>query len=222
MENLKSIKKYNIFKGLEENEITSMLRCFSLRTLNIKKDSNFIMKGDRISYLYIIDSGCAVDSILDEDGNSIMYNEYFDGDIIGLRAYQNGRKTFPYDVYAKTDLKIYQVDAFRFLNPCQNFCPRHTKVFMNVMSQLSKQGSRYMFRIKDMTKKTTKEKLMSYLSTQKLINKSNEFDIPYTHQELALYLGVERSALSKELSFLQKQGLISYKGKHYIIYYDNK
>jgi CRP-like cAMP-binding protein len=64
---------------------------------------------------------------------------------------------------------------------------------------------------------STKEKVMCYLSNMRASVKSSKFDIPYNRQELANYLGVERSALSKELSNLQKQGYITFHKNHFTI-----
>lgn len=61
-----------------------------------------------------------------------------------------------------------------------------------------------------MAKKTIREKVLAYLSSQALVNNSKIFNIPYNRNQLAEYLGVDRSALSSELSKMQKDGLISY------------
>ena len=60
-----------------------------------------------------------------------------------------------------------------------------------------------------MSRKTTREKLLSYLSQQALLRGSREFEIPYNRQELADYLGVDRSALSNELSKLRRDGMLA-------------
>lgn len=218
MENIKSIKKYDIFSGLEESEISALLRCFSARSMTIPKNTIFIHRGEKISYFYIITQGIAKNNMFDENGNPSSTFEFKETDIIGLDIYKSGKKTFPFDVLAKTDMKILLVDAFRFINPCQNFCARHTKVLINAMGALSRQNASLLSRLTSISKTKTKDKILAYLNEQRINFKSNEFDIPYTHQELANFLGVERSALSKELSLLQKDGIITYHQKHYIIH----
>ena len=68
-----------------------------------------------------------------------------------------------------------------------------------------------------MGKRTTREKLMSYLSAQAMKSGKNEFDIPFDRQQLADYLCVERAAMSAELSRLQKQGLLTTNKNHFIL-----
>jgi CRP-like cAMP-binding protein len=67
------------------------------------------------------------------------------------------------------------------------------------------------------TKRTTKEKLLSYLMDQLRHKNSNMFNIPFNRQELADYLSVERSALSAEMSKLKASGIINYKKNHFEI-----
>jgi CRP-like cAMP-binding protein len=67
-------------------------------------------------------------------------------------------------------------------------------------------------KIRYMSQKTTKEKLMSYLLDQAKQHRSSEFTIPFDRQALADYLGVERSAMSAEISKLKRSGHIDTKG----------
>lgn len=66
-----------------------------------------------------------------------------------------------------------------------------------------------------MSKRTTREKLLSYLSSESIRQGSLSFDIPYDRQQLADYLCVERAAMSEELSKLQKEGLLTTRKNHF-------
>ena len=217
MENLKAIKKLNLFKNLEENEITALLRCFSLKILNFKAKKKIVSRQDRIENIYIIISGSARETWFSEDGDITTSIDYREGDIIGLDYASGARKTFSNDIFVLEDLMVVALDSFRFFNPCNNFCPRHTKVINNAFGYLAKQHSKLLNRVKELTMPTTKAKIMCYLANVRAYVKSNSFDIPYNRQELADYLGVERSALSKELSELQKKGIITFHKNHFEI-----
>ena len=217
MEKLKTIKKYNIFKNLDDQDILAMLRCFNARITTYKKDKHVITSGERINFLYLILSGSVRETLVDTKGNINTYIDYKEGDIIGLGYAANAYKTFYSDMIALEDTTILLVDSFRFLNPCQNYCPRHTKVINNSFAALAKQNIKLINRIKELTMSSTKEKVMCYLSNMRASVKSSKFDIPYNRQELANYLGVERTALSKELSALQKDGIIKFQKNHFEI-----
>lgn len=217
MENLKTIKKIYLFKNLEETEITALLRCLSVRFINFKQRKKIASRLDKIENLYIVLSGSVRESWYSEDGDLITSIDYREGDIIGLEYVSGTRKTFSGEIVALEDTSVMGVDSFRFLNPCNNFCPRHTKLINNAFSYLAKQNIKLLNRIKEITMPTTKQKVMCYLTNIRSTVKSNSFDIPYNRQELADYLGVERSALSKELSDLQKEGYITYHKNHFEI-----
>ena len=87
---------------------------------------------------------------------------------------------------------------------------------------LSNNNDAFLNRIKELTMPTTKEKVMCYLNNIRSAIKSTSFNIPYNRQELADYLGVERSALSKELSELQKAGYITFHKNHFELKKDIK
>ena len=217
MENLKTIKKYHLFKNLEDTEISALLRCFNARIAVFKSKKTIVEQGERINYLHMILSGKARDTWYDSDGNVNTYIDYNVGDIIGLEHISSNSKTFNSTIVAIEDTTLLMLDSFRFTNPCQNFCPRHTKILNRAYTLLSKQNQQLLNRIKELSMPSTKKKVMCYLNNIKQFNKSNEFDIPYNREELANYLGVERSALSKELSDLQKQGFITYHKNHFKI-----
>lgn len=217
MENLKAIKKIYLFKNLEDNEITALLRCFSVRIVDFRQRKKIASRLDKINNLYIILSGAAREMWFNDEGEITTYIDYHEGDIIGLEYVSVGRKTFSSEIVAISDLQVVALDSFRFINPCNNFCPRHTKVINNAFSYLAKQNMKLQNRIKELSMPTTKKKVMCYLQNIRSSLKTNVFDIPYNRQELADYLGVERSALSKELSDLQKEGFIKYHKNHFEI-----
>lgn len=217
MENLKTIKKYDLFKNFEENEISALLRCFNARIVVFKNKKAIVEAGQKINYVYMVLSGKARDTWYDQDGNVNTYVDYGANDIIGLEHIANNNKTFSSTILAIEETTILMIDSFRFINPCQNNCPRHSKMLNRAYTLLSKQNQKLLNRIKELSMPSTKKKVMCYLNNMKQLHKSNEFDIPYNREELANYLGVERSALSKELSDLQKQGLITYHKSHFKI-----
>nr|WP_242945935.1 Crp/Fnr family transcriptional regulator [Clostridium sp. DSM 8431] len=95
--------------------------------------------------------------------------------------------------------------------------PTHNKLVKNLVNVLVKKAFNLNAKISHMNKRSTREKLLSYLSSQSQKNNNLEFDIPFDRQQLADYLGVERSAMSVELSKLQKDGILKTKRNHFKI-----
>ena len=93
---------------------------------------------------------------------------------------------------------------------CQNACTRHKVLINNLFQILSKENIELIQKIENVSQKTIRDKILTYLSNEAQKNHSNRFSIKFNRQDLADYLNVDRSAMSFELSKLQKEGLIKY------------
>ena len=103
----------------------------------------------------------------------------------------------------------------RILTVCSETCPQHALLIRNLVSVLARKNLQLNDKITHMSKRRTREKLLSYLSSESLRQGSLEFDIPFDRQQLADYLCIERSAMSAELSRLQKEGLLQTERCHF-------
>ena len=86
---------------------------------------------------------------------------------------------------------------------------------LNLVSVLANKILLFNDKITHVSKRTTREKLLSYLSAESIRQSSLSFDIPFDRQQLADFLCVERAAMSVELSKLQKEGLLVTKRNHF-------
>ena len=107
------------------------------------------------------------------------------------------------------------LDISRLLTVCSETCPQHALLIRNLVSVLARKNLQLNEKITHMSKRRTREKLLSYLSSQALREGSVEFDIPFDRQQLADFLCIERSAMSAELSKLQKEGRIETDRSHF-------
>ena len=121
-----------------------------------------------------------------------------------------GIEKLPVTATAVTDSEILLLDCRRVITTCGNSCEFHNRIIANLLRIVAAKNIMLNQKIELTSKRTTKEKLMAYLLMQAKQNKSRIFVIPYDRQELADYLGVERSAMSAELSKLRREGRIDY------------
>ena len=94
--------------------------------------------------------------------------------------------------------------------PCANVCPRHVRLVRNLLTLCSEKNLQLSRRVLHTSPKSIRKRLLSYFSECIKRTGSYEFDIPYNRQQLADYLNVERSALSRELSYMKRDGIIDY------------
>ena len=103
------------------------------------------------------------------------------------------------------------------LNTCDNSCTFHHTLILNLLGIVAQKNMYLNQKIKYTSRKTTREKLMAYLTDQAKLKRSNDFTIPFNRQELADYLGVERSAMSAELGKLTKLGILRTQRSHFTL-----
>ena len=115
------------------------------------------------------------------------------------------------DVVAAEDTEVLFVDIHRLLSTCQNSCPFHRRLIHNLIRISAEKSLSLSNRMMHTAPKSIRDRLLSYLSEQATRNRSPRFSIPFSRQQLADYLGVDRSALSNELSKMQRDGLITYR-----------
>jgi CRP-like cAMP-binding protein len=114
----------------------------------------------------------------------------------------------PISVTASEDSEIMLIDCRRILTLCTNTCEFHHQLVKNLLRVVAEKNLMLTQKIEFTSQKTTRDKLTAYLLFQAKKQRSSSFTIPYDRQALADYLGVERSAMSAELSKMRKEGLL--------------
>lgn len=115
------------------------------------------------------------------------------------------------------DLSSYTFTDFISYSPisCPTACDHHQKLIRNLVSVLANRILILNDKITHVSKRTTREKLLSYLSSESIRHASLSFDISFDRQQLADFLCVDRAAMSVELSKLQKEGLLKTNRNHF-------
>ena len=115
------------------------------------------------------------------------------------------------DVVAFRDSTILFFDVRKIMTTCSSACQFHTMVIQNLFFAISEKNRKLVQKLGHMSRRTTREKLISYLSDQAKRQNSGSFSIPFNRQQLADFLSVDRSAMSNELSKMQKEGLLEFR-----------
>ena len=120
-------------------------------------------------------------------------------------------------VVASVPSKVMFLNIQRITTVCSETCPQHALLIRNLVSVLARKNLQLNDKITHMSKRRTREKLLSYLSSESLRQGSLEFDIPFDRQQLADYLEVDRSALSAELGKMKKEGLLDFWKNQFVL-----
>ena len=216
MENLEFLKKLPIFFDLNDKEITSILTFFNFFEKSFQKNEFIFEIDKKIDKIGIIILGEI--NIIKEDfwGNRNILNKFKSREIFG-EVFALSKSSSNIMVEASQDCKILFLDLKNFSINSEKNSEEIIKFLTNIFKISLKKNILFTEKLEHISKKSIREKIISYLSTEAQKNKTNSFLIKFDRQELADYLFVERSALSRELSSMKKEGLIDYKKNHFIL-----
>jgi len=204
---------------MEENDIESMLKCLNAIVRTYSKNRILLLMGDDISSVGIILSGSVLVVKEDEMGNKNILTEVRTGELFGETVVCAGITKSPVTVETLTGCEVMFIDYKRILRTCSSSCVFHTKLIENMIKVVAEKNIMLTQKVEYLSKSTTREKLILYLSNQSRQNNSKHFIIPFSRNELSDFLCVDRSAMSREISRLRDEGLINFnKNKFEILY----
>ena len=206
-----------LFSDMEQSDLNSMIACLNGKTMDVPKGNPIFLEGTPARFAGVVLSGEV--QVVREDyyGNRSIMAILQPGELFAEVFSFAGLETMPVSVIASKDSTVFLLDCRRVLTSCTNSCPFHNILLKNLLQEMAQKNLALSQKIRYMSQKSTKEKLMAFLLDQAKQHKSTEFVIPYDRQALADYLGVERSAMSAEISKLKKSGQIDTKGSWFRI-----
>ncbi|SMC63346.1 Crp/Fnr family transcriptional regulator [Papillibacter cinnamivorans] len=211
MKNYMSVlKTVQLFKGIEESDLQPLLSCLSAKAIQYGKGQTVFSSGERIERFGIVLSG-EVQVVQDDYyGNRSILAKIDIGNLFGESFACAEMKTLPVSVITTTESELLFIDCHRLAVPCAKACGFHSRLIQNMLSIVSMKNISLTQKIEFTSKRSTREKLMAYLSAEAKKAGSSRFCIPFNRQELADYLSVERSAMSAELSKLRDDGVLKF------------
>ena len=214
---LEVLRKCPLFFGIDDENLSSMLGCLGAETESYKKGETVLSQGEPAEYLGIVLSGAVQIVSIDYYGNRNIVVSIEPSQIFGESFAFAGVESLPVSVIAAESTEVMLIDAQRITQSCSNACSFHSHMIFNLLKTVADKNLVFHQKIEITSKRTTREKLMTYLLIQVKINDNNSFSIPYDRQELADYLEVERSGLSAEISKLRREGIIECKKNRFVL-----
>jgi len=207
---LRFLKQTALFRGLTEDEIACVLRCFSARTVRFAKNAFILRAGDAVTDVGLVLEGSV--HVVKEDfwGERTLVTVLGEGELFGESFAAARAETLPVSVIAAEPSGILLLDFRNLITPCGSACSFHAHLIGNLLGILAARNLMLNRKLEHLSMRTIRRKLLSYLSEQAVLHNSRRFRIPYNRQQLADYLGVDRSALSAELGKMRREGLLSF------------
>lgn len=209
------LKKCALFSHIEQESLYGMLSCLGAEIITAVKNQPVFLEGDTAKYVAVVLSGAVMVVKEDYYGNRSVIGNVAPGELFGETFSCAALDAMPVSVIASADSEIMLLDCKRVLSSCSNACAFHNQIIHNLLRVVALKNMQLNRKLEITSKRTTREKLMAFLMEQAKIHGSRRFTIPYDRQELADYLGVERSAMSAEISKLCREGSITCKKSYF-------
>ena len=199
-----------LFAGITPQECAAMFGCLDAQMRPFAKEERIVRQGDRVRFVGLVLAGRLSMERTDALGNRSILGTAGPGDIFA-EAYAATGAPSDVDVAGIAPGVVALIDLERILGTCSNACAFHTRLVRNLFSAVAARNIALTRKIADISPRTIRERLLSFLSEQaRRADEQGVFRIPYTRQQLADYLCVDRSALSHELSKMRAEGIVGF------------
>ena len=209
-----------LFQGMTEEEILSVLHCVNATVLHKKKGEYIFRVGDSTESMGLVLCGSVLSLQEDLWGHRNIMHRIGTGEYFAEPYAATAGSVLNISVVADEDTEIMLLNMGRLLKTCSTACAHHTRLIQNLVSVMARRVMNLNEKITHMAKRSTRDKLLSYLSAESMRQGRLSFTIPYDRQQLADYLCVERAAMSVELSKLQKEGFLKTNRNHFELFSD--
>jgi len=199
-----------LFDGIESHDRKAMLSCTGYHISTFRRGDIVAFEEENIKHVGIVLSG-AVDMVKEDLwGNRTMLVRTRKGDVFGETFACGSDNLSVVTFTVSEDATILFMPFDRVMHNCTMACQFHLKLIENMVRVIANKNRDLMRKVEVVSKRTIREKLLAYLSIQSQVQQSRYFEIPLGRVELAEYLCVDRSALTRELAKMKDDGLIDY------------
>lgn len=210
MKYLREIEGCALFDGVSAEQLEGLLDCLQARPSSFSKGETILEEESVLSAMGLLLEGEV--HIVKEDylGNRNIIAIIKPSDLFGESYACSDGEKLNVNVICAKDCQVLFLNTQSILERCQNFCESHRLLVSNLMHIMAAKNILLSKKLDHLTKRTTREKVLSFLSEKSMEKRSLTFEIPFNRQQMADFLCVDRSALSRELMKLKEEGYLDY------------
>lgn len=207
----------NLFENISDKNIEKLKKTLKANTVRYQKNVNILSNTNTEEFIAIIDSGSVQLINTDYDGNETIIEDINAGEIFGSLSYSLNNEEVSCVTKEKSQITYIQ---YKQITSDEIIKTDSYIIFIkNLIKLLGEHVSNKNTRIELLTKKTTRDKLLEYFRLQAQTKSNKSFTIPMSFTELANYLSVDRSAMTREISYLKEEGFIKTNGRRITLLY---
>lgn len=199
-----------LFRGFTLKEITLLLDVLKAETIKLTEKRIIIYEGDSNPYIFSVLSGEAYGAKYDDSGREVIYNHFSQGSIFGDVLAVSSSKESPVTVIAYPETELLKIRFDNLVSSSAEVLDLRSRLLRNLTSELSNKFFELQERVDCLVAPTLRNKIIAFLENESRRQKSKKITVAFKRERLAAYLSTDRSALSRELSNMKRDGLIDY------------
>lgn len=199
----------------EQPGASDALACLGARQRTYAAGEIIFHEGERATRFGIVLSGAVNVVRYSLDGREKVISHIPAGEVFGTSFVLGGADRCFANILAAEPTTVLLLRGDRVLRPCARGCPAHVDLLCRLLGTIARRNTLLARKIDCLTQRSTAEKLLSFLEMQAEAAGTDSFEIPFTRQQLADYLNVDRAALSTEIGKLVRAGRIETTRRHF-------
>lgn len=209
VKNVFDVLKHNpLLNGIGYSEFEQIYHCVQAKTKTYGRGDIILLSGDKVRDICVILSGSVKIIKEDADGNALILTVFTAPETFGEVFAFAGVDHSPVTVQASENCEILFVDYRRVITLCSSACEYHSRLVENMLATIAQKNLMLSEKLQILSKRTTRAKLLAFFDAKR--GMATKFTIPYSREEMANYLCVDRSAMSNELSKMRDDGLLRF------------
>ena len=213
----KLLRKAVLFQDINDAGYDVLIKCLAPQIKTYTKKEIILLTGDLSSHIGIILTGTAPAYLEHINGNHTLITNLSPGRVFGEVLVSTRTHQSPVTIYASSDVTIAYIEYQKLYSICSAACEAHKTFLQNIHKAIGDKYFQLFDRVNILSEKSLRLKIFAYLYSLSDRGKKQVIKIPYSKTMLADYLLSNRSALSKELHKMQREGLITVKGREITI-----
>lgn len=204
------MQNIKLFENIDENNLKAMLGCIGSFKKTYFKGETIIRAREEVRSIGVIVSGAVQIIKEDFDGNKNIVMKLGKGELFSVAIVCAGIEKSPVAVIAVQDCEILFIPIQKLITTCPSSCHFHTTLIQNMVRMIAQNNISLNKKLEHISKKTTREKILSFLKEESQKSGKKIFDIAFSREEMADYLCADRSAMSRELGKMRDEGIIDF------------
>ncbi|MCI8513145.1 MAG: Crp/Fnr family transcriptional regulator [Lachnospiraceae bacterium] len=214
---LESLGRSKVFNGISPEEIDAILSFSGAREMRYRKGEVILREGERIFGFGILAGGTVQSYQQDAEGNRVFFTTRRVGDLLTDEFAFGGMVLCPWNILVLEEAWVIWIDIPHSMEVMSRRCVNHARLLRNLLQIQAEKNIELAMRVTLLSKKTIRARIVTYLQWESDRCGAKCFDVKFSRDEMADYLGVDRSALSRTLSNMKKEGVIDYVRGHFEI-----